>query len=111
MAAALTNAVVRARREVLVARAIDIISERACDPTLSRKKIARELGVSPSLLAHSVKRLTGFTITQHICRARLAAAERLMLDPARSCAIHQGGRVRRRIPIDVGIRSVVSEGA
>ena len=78
------SSVARARADLLVARVLAIIEERAGDATLSRKTIARELGVSSSLLAHAVKRWTGFTITQHICRVRLATAEALLLDPTRS---------------------------
>ncbi|MGH7634593.1 MAG: helix-turn-helix domain-containing protein [Gemmatimonadaceae bacterium] len=73
-----------ARMEALVARALAIIRTRACDPTFSRSVLARELGVSASCLVHAVRRLTGLTITQHICQARVAAAETLLLDLTRS---------------------------
>lgn len=76
--------VARARAEALVARALAIIEQRACDPALSRKTIARELGISRSRLAHLVKRLTGATIPEHICRARLAIAKARLLDPMQS---------------------------
>lgn len=66
------------------------------DAVLTRSSAARALGMSESWLAHSLKRTTGKSFTDHLNEARLADAQRLLRFSEHSV---------KHVALTVGLRS------
>ena len=68
----------RSPREVRVAKALHFIEANFADPELTLQRVADQVGLSFSYLAHSFKEHTGHGFIAHLRQRRVEAARRLL---------------------------------